>query len=110
EIFLINRFELFVNLVSEKFPDNFILGTATSAFQIEGAGETEWKGFTGTDGTLLDLAIDHYSRYEEDLDYILYLGNAYRFSMDWSKLQRGPFNPLDQDVIKHYEKIFKTLK
>ncbi|GAI27952.1 unnamed protein product, partial [marine sediment metagenome] len=82
-----------MNLVSEKFPDNFILGTSTSAFQIEGAGETEWKGFTGTDGTLLDLAIDHYSRYEEDLDYILYLGNAYRFSMDWSKLQRGPFSP-----------------
>jgi len=99
-----------MSLLSEKFPDNFILGTATSAFQIEGAGETEWKGFIGTDGTLLDLAIDHYTRYEEDLDYILYLGNAYRFSMDWSKLQRGPFSPLDRDAIKHYEKIFKTLK
>ena len=44
------------------------------------------------------------------MEYILYLGNAYRFSMDWSKLQKGPFQPLDKDALKHYEKIFKTLK
>ena len=92
------------------FPDNFILGTATSAFQIEGEGETEWSGFIGADGTRLGLAIDHYNRYKEDLEYILYLGNAYRFSMDWSKLQKGPNLPLNEDAVKHYMKIFKTLK
>ena len=92
------------------FPDKFILGTATSAFQVEGEGETEWKGFIGDDGTKLGLAIDHYNRYEEDLEYILYLGNAYRFSMDWSKLQKSPYLPLNIDATKHYEKIFKILK
>jgi beta-glucosidase len=92
------------------FPKNFLLGTATSAFQIEGGGDTEWKGFIGTDGTKLNLAIDHYARVEEDLDYIMYLGNAYRFSMDWSKLQKGPYQDLDKDAVEHYRKIFKTLK
>ncbi|MBM3707457.1 MAG: glycoside hydrolase family 1 protein [Actinobacteria bacterium] len=92
------------------FPDNFIFGTATSAFQIEGEGETEWSGFIGADGTKLGLAINHYNRYKEDLEYILYLGNAYRFSMDWSKLQKGPFFPLDNDALRHYEEIFKKLK
>lgn len=34
-----------------RFHDNFILGTATSAFQIEGEGKTGWTGFVGEDGT-----------------------------------------------------------
>ena len=92
------------------FPDDFILGTATSAFQIEGAGKTEWQGFIGSDKTPLGNAIMHYERYREDMEYILYLGNAYRFSMDWSKLQEEPFGELNPDVLAHYEYIFKTLK
>ncbi len=93
-----------------RFPDNFFLGSATSAFQIEGAGETEWKNFTGADGTLLDRATDHYRMYKRDLEYILYLGNSYRFSMDWSKLQRRPCSPLEKDAVDHYKFILKTLK
>ncbi len=92
------------------FPSDFIIGTATSAFQIEGEGNTEWKGFRGRDGTLLGKAIDHYGRYKEDMEYILYLGNSYRFSMDWSGLQKNPFSKLDEDVLKHYKYIFETLK
>lgn len=103
-----------MNLNSSKanifFPDDFILGTATSAFQIEGAGKTEWQGFIGKDGTPLNNAIMHYERYKEDMEYILYLGNAYRFSMDWSKLQEEPFGDLNKDVLAHYEYILKTLK
>ena len=94
---------------SFNFPKNFLLGTATSAFQIEGAGETEWKNFTGADGTKLDVAIDHYSKYKEDLRYILYLGNAYRFSMDWSRLQKEAFGPLDSEAAAHYKEIFEVL-
>ena len=95
---------------SFNFPKNFLLGTATSAFQIEGAGETEWKNFTGADGTKLDAAIDHYSKYKEDLRYILYLGNAYRFSMDWSRLQKEAFGPLDNEAAAHYKEIFEALR
>jgi len=92
------------------FPKDFIFGTSTSAFQIEGAGNTEWKDFIGTDGTRLDKAIDHYRRYKQDLKYILYLGNAYRFSMDWSKLQKSAYSPLDNKAARHYMEIFKTLR
>ncbi|MBM3706624.1 MAG: glycoside hydrolase family 1 protein [Actinobacteria bacterium] len=97
-------------MIKEKFPDNFIFGTATSAFQIEGEGKTEWTGFIGADGTPLGKAIDHYARYAKDLEYILYLGNAYRFSPDWSKLQEGPFLELNPVAVRHYMKIFRTLK
>jgi len=92
------------------FPENFILGTATSAFQIEGAGKTEWQGFVGQDGTPLNNAINHYERYKDDLDYILHLGNSYRFSMDWSRLQNEPYSPLNKEAVDHYNFIFKTLK
>lgn len=92
------------------FPKDFMFGTSTSAFQIEGAGKTEWQNFIGADGTLLDVAIDHYRKYKEDLEYILYLGNAYRFSMDWSKLQNSAFGLLDKEVTAHYLEIFKALK
>ncbi len=100
----------FLGMESFDFPDNFIFGTATSAFQIEGAGETEWKGFIGADGTKLDVAIDHYRKYREDMGYILYLGNAYRFSMDWSKLQKSAYGSFDSKAVAHYMEIFKTLK
>lgn len=93
-----------------RFPPDFILGTATSAFQIEGEGNTEWQGFRGRDGTLLGKAADHYARYKEDMEYILYLGNSYRFSMDWSRLQKNPFSGLDEDALNHYKYIFETLK
>ena len=95
---------------SFNFPKNFLLGSATSAFQIEGAGDTEWKNFKGADGTKLDVAIDHYRKYKEDLRYILYLGNAYRFSMDWYRLQKEAFGPLDSEAAAHYKDIFETLK
>ncbi len=93
-----------------RFPEKFIFGTATSAFQIEGGSQTEWKGFRGEDGTLIGSAIDHYTKFKEDLDYILYLGNAYRFSMDWSRLQKGPYFELDSEAVNHYRIIFETLK
>jgi len=92
------------------FPKTFMFGSSTSAFQIEGAGNTEWKGFIGTDGTRLDKAIDHYRKFKQDLKYILYLGNAYRFSMDWSKLQKSAYSPLNHKAVSHYMEIFKTLR
>jgi beta-glucosidase len=93
-----------------RFPEGFIFGTATSAFQIEGGSQTEWQRFRGDDGTLIGNAIGHYAKLKEDLDYILYLGNAYRFSMDWSRLQKGPYLELESSSVKHYEMLFKALK
>ncbi|HUO00405.1 MAG TPA: GH1 family beta-glucosidase [Bradyrhizobium sp.] len=80
------------------FPDNFLWGTATSAFQIEGAwnedgkGESIWDRYTHTPGNIdnnetADVAIDHYHLFREDVQHIKALGTkAYRFSISWARV------------------------
>jgi beta-glucosidase len=80
------------------FPDNFLWGAATSAYQIEGAwnedgkGESIWDRFAHTPGKTEnndtgDVAIDHYHRYREDVQHIKALRtNAYRFSISWPRI------------------------
>src|ERR1700731_471130 len=74
------------------FPNGFVWGTATSAYQIEGAvdedgrGRSIWDTFAHTPGKIedqsnADRANDHYHRYKEDVGLIKELGvKAYRFS------------------------------
>ncbi len=73
------------------FPTGFLWGTATSAYQIEGAinedgrGPSIWDRFAHTRGTIsdhsnADTATDHYYRYREDVQLMKALGaKAYRF-------------------------------
>ena len=80
------------------FPNDFIWGTATSAYQIEGAvnedgrGRSIWDTFSHTPGkiedrTNADRANDHYHRYKEDVGLIKELGvKAYRFSIAWPRV------------------------
>ncbi|HEY2248184.1 MAG TPA: family 1 glycosylhydrolase, partial [Bradyrhizobium sp.] len=81
-----------------RFPSGFIWGTATSAYQIEGAvnedgrGLSIWDTFSHTPGkiadhTNADRANDHYHRYKEDVALIKALGvKAYRFSIAWPRV------------------------
>jgi beta-glucosidase len=80
------------------FPRDFAWGTATSAYQIEGAvdedgrGRSIWDTFAHTPGkiedkTTGDFANDHYHRYKEDIGLIRELGaKAYRFSIAWPRV------------------------
>ncbi len=79
------------------FPEGFVFGTATSAYQIEGhsfggAGPTHWDTFAATPGNVVRaengaIACDHYHRYKEDLDLIANAGfDAYRFSTSWARV------------------------
>ena len=80
------------------FPDGFVWGTATSAYQIEGAvnedgrGRSIWDTFAHTPGKIgdrsnADRANDHYHRYKEDVGLIRELGaKAYRFSIAWPRV------------------------
>lgn len=80
------------------FPDGFLWGTATAAYQIEGAvnedgrGPSIWDSFVRTPGKMIvegnaDIACDHYHRYREDVALMRDLGtNAYRFSISWPRI------------------------
>jgi beta-glucosidase len=80
------------------FPNDFVWGTATSSYQIEGAvdedgrGRSIWDTFSHTpgkieDGSTGDRANEHYHRYKEDVRLIRDLGaRAYRFSIAWPRV------------------------
>lgn len=97
-----------------QFPDDFLWGTATAAYQIEGAheedgrGESIWDRFSHTPGNVTagdtgDIACDHYHRYPEDLQLLTDLGvGSYRFSISWPRVypEKGHFNPAGLDFYK----------
>src|SRR5476651_1063418 len=87
------------------FPQGFLWGTKTSAYQIEGSvhaggrGVSIWDTFshrvdTTRNGDTGDVACDHYNRLDEDLDLLADLGApAYCFSVAWPRIQptgQGP--------------------
>jgi len=94
-----------------KFPHGFLWGTATSPTQVEGHIENEWKNFTAQDGGHCRIACDHYHRYPEDIGWMSKLGvNAYRFGIEWSRLQSAPFAPLNQNELARYVDLLDRLK
>lgn len=86
-----NRARIFDGL---EVPANFVLGVATSAWQIEGdlagRGACNWDEFANIPGKVVDgatgePACDHVNRIEEDLDLLSWLGvDTYRFSISWA--------------------------
>lgn len=105
-----------------KFPKGFLFGTATSAYQIEGAwnedgkGESIWDRFvhSGThsikgDDTA-DVAIDHYHRYKEDFDILKSLNtNAYRLSISWARIFPEGKGKINQKGIDFYNNVIDAL-
>ncbi len=80
------------------FPSDFLWGSATSSYQIEGATTVDGRGrASGTrfcarpgtikDGSSGDVACDHYHRFAEDIALMQRLNlNAYRFSIAWPRV------------------------
>jgi beta-glucosidase len=80
------------------FPKGFLWGTATSAYQVEGAvnedgrGPSIWDHFARMPGAIsdrsnADTATDHYHRYKEDVQLMKALGaKVYRFSIAWPRI------------------------
>ena len=94
-----------------RFPENFLWGTATSPTQVEGHIENEWTHFTAQDGGHCRIACDNYHRYPEDIAWMQKLGtNAYRFGIEWSRLQSAPFAPLNQNELTRYVDLIDQLR
>ncbi|WP_035833244.1 GH1 family beta-glucosidase [Jonesia quinghaiensis] len=103
------------------FPSDFTWGSATAAYQIEGAareggrGPSIWDTYSHTPGRTLngdtgDVADDHYHRWQEDIAHMKELVlDAYRFSISWPRVQpggRGEFNP---EGIAFYQQLVAGL-
>jgi len=103
------------------FPDGFLWGAATAAYQIEGAvteggrGPSIWDTFSHTPGRVLagdtgDVADDHYHRWPEDLDLLQELGvDAYRFSIAWPRIQPSGSGPVNHAGLDHYQRLVEGL-
>lgn len=104
------------------FPEDFLWGAATSAYQIEGspladgASASNWHRFCHTPGRIADggtgtVACDHYRRWREDIALMQELGlRAYRFSLAWSRILpdgQGRPNPKGLDF---YIRLLEALR
>ena len=103
------------------FPKDFLWGSASAAYQVEGAwqedgkGESVWdrfvripgKTFKGTNG---DLAVDHYHRYKEDIALMKEQGlKAYRFSVAWTRIFPNGRGEVNQAGLAFYERLIDEL-
>ncbi len=103
------------------FPADFLWGSATASYQIEGAidedgrGPSIWDTFSHTPGKTLngdtgDVADDHYHRWSGDLDLIKELGlQAYRFSLAWPRIQPNGSGPVNPKGIDFYSRLVDGL-
>ena len=103
------------------FPDGFLWGAATSAYQIEGspladgAGPSIWHRFSHTPGLTAnnetgDVACDHYARYADDVRLMQTLGlNAYRFSVSWSRVLPSGTGAVNPRGLAFYERLVDAL-
>ena len=104
-----------------RFPDDFLWGAATAAYQIEGspladgAGQSIWHRFSHTPGNTTngdtgDLACDHYNRYESDVALMRELGlKAYRLSISWSRIFPEGKGRVNQRGVDFYSRLIDTL-
>ena len=104
------------------FPEGFLWGAATAAYQIEGAvhqdgrGASIWDTFCHTPGRTFhgdtgDIADDHYNHLAADLRLMADLGiTAYRFSVAWPRIQPSGRGPANQRGLDFYRRLVDGLR
>lgn len=103
------------------FPEGFLWGSATSAYQIEGAhdidgkGPSIWDAFTQIPGRIDQFdngnrAIDHYHKYKEDIALMKSQGfQAYRFSISWPRVMPEGKGQVNEKGIDFYSRLIDEL-
>lgn len=99
------------------FPDDFLWGASTSAYQVEGAYNEDGKGLSVQDMhvppkgiTDFKVASDHYHRYIEDVKLMAELGlKAYRFSISWSRILPNGSGAINEQGIQFYSHLIDEL-
>ena len=97
------------------FPEGFLFGAATAAYQIEGAsfggcGPCHWDTFAATPGNVVRgedgaVACDHYHRWPQDLDLLQKAQmDAYRFSTSWARVMPDGVN-VNPEGLDFYDKL-----
>jgi 6-phospho-beta-glucosidase len=105
----------------KSFPENFLWGAASAAYQVEGAWNADGKGlsvwdlftkipgktFRGSNG---DVAVDHYRRYKEDVALMADLGlRAYRFSVSWPRVYPRGRGDINAAGLRFYSNLVDEL-
>lgn len=100
-----------------KMPENFLWGSASAAYQVEGAyledgkGITNWDKFVRIEGktfknTTGDIAVDHYHRFKEDVRLMAEMGlKTYRFSIAWARIIPNGNGEINEKGLKFYENL-----
>ncbi|HEY8241621.1 MAG TPA: GH1 family beta-glucosidase [Kiritimatiellia bacterium] len=103
------------------FPEDFVWGTATSSYQIEGGvnlegrGESIWDRFSHTpgkikDGSNGDIACDHFHKWKEDIAMMRQLGHkGYRLSIAWPRILPTGRGTVNQAGLDFYSRIIDEL-
>lgn len=103
------------------FPENFIWGTGTSCYQIEGgAGEagkglSVWDEYSHIPGKIFeghngDVSCDHYHRYKADVAMMAEMGlKSYRFSVSWTRILPEGTGRVEPEGIEFYRNLIMEL-
>ena len=107
--------------MNRAFPEGFVWGAATAAYQIEGAtdidgrGQSIWDVFAHTPGRVTngetgDVACDHYHRYRDDVALMAELGlDAYRFSVSWPRVLPEGTGQVNEAGLDFYDRLVDEL-
>ncbi|XP_019153660.1 PREDICTED: beta-glucosidase 44-like [Ipomoea nil] len=110
-------------LSRESFPAGFVFGTASSAYQVEGAtdvhkygrGPSIWDTFLKTPGlepnnATGEVAVDQYHRYKRDIDLMVKLNfDAYRFSISWTRIFPNGTGKVNWKGVAYYNRLINYM-
>ena len=106
---------------SKGFPKVFLWGSASAAYQVEGAwnedgkGPSNWDEFVRIPGktfkaTTGDKAVDHYHRYKEDVALMAEMGlKTYRFSISWPRIIPDGNGEVNEKGLQFYDDLINEL-